>query len=57
MDEDRVERHNSYVKDWKPLKLPVMRLEPGTGQLTLQAMNIPGSQVMDFRLLMFERID
>ena len=57
MKEDRVERHNSYVKDWKTLKLPVMHLEPATGQLTLQALNIPGSQVMDFRLLMFERID
>ena len=57
MDEDRVERHNSYVKDWKPLKLPLMHLEKGTGELTLQALNISGSQVMDFRLLMFERID
>ncbi len=57
MDEDRVERHNSYVKDFKPLKLPLMHLEKGTGELTLQALNVPGSQVMDFRLLMFERID
>jgi len=57
MEEDRVERHNSYVKDWKPLKLPVMHLDKGSGQLTLQALNVPGSRVMDFRLLMFERID
>ena len=57
MDEDRVVRHNSYVKDWKTLKLQVMHLEKGTGELTLQALNVPGSQVMDFRLLMFERID
>jgi arylsulfatase A-like enzyme len=57
MDEDRVERQNSYVKDWKPMKLPVMYLEKGRGELTLQALNIPGSQVMDFRLLMFERIE
>ena len=57
MDEDRVVRHNSYVKDWKPLKLPVIHLEKGTGELTLQALNVAGSQVMDFRLLMFERID
>jgi arylsulfatase A-like enzyme len=33
MDHDRVERNNSYVKDWKPLKLPVMHLEQGTGEL------------------------
>ncbi len=57
MEEDRVERHNSYVKDFKPLKLPVMHMEKGAGELTLQALNVPGSQVMDFRLLMFERID
>jgi hypothetical protein len=57
MNEDRVERHNSYVKDWKPIKLPVMHLEKGTGELTLQALDVPGSQVMDFRLLMFERIN
>ena len=57
MEEDRVERHNSYVKDFKPIKLPVMHLEKGAGELTLQALNVPGSQVMDFRLLMFERID
>ena len=57
MDEDRVERQNSYVKDWKPLMLPVMHLEKGTGELTLQALEVPGSHVMDFRLLMFERID
>jgi hypothetical protein len=57
MDEDRVERHNSYVKDWKPLELPVMHLDRGTGKLSLTALDIPGSQVMDFRLLMFERIE
>ena len=57
MEEDRVERHNSYVKDFKPLKLPVMHLEKGTGELTLQALDVQGTQVMDFRLLMFERIN
>jgi hypothetical protein len=56
MDEDRIVRQNSYVKDWKPLKLPVIHLEKGTGELTLQALSVPASQVMDFRLLMFDRI-
>ena len=56
MDDDRVERHNSYVKDWKTMELPVLHLEQGTGQLVLQALDIPGSRAMDFRLLMFERI-
>ena len=57
MDEDRVVRHNSYVKDFKPMELPVMHLEKGAGELTLQALDVPGSHVMDFRLLMFERIN
>ena len=57
MEEDRVPRHNSYVKDWKPIKLPLMHMEKGTGELTLQALDVPGSQVMDFRLLMFERMN
>ncbi len=56
MDDDRVERHNSYVKDWKTMELPDMHLAMGSGLLTLQALDIPGSQAMDFRLLMFERI-
>ncbi len=55
MEQDRVERESSYVKDFKPLKLPVMHLDKGKGELTLRALSIPGSQVMDFRLLMFNR--
>jgi arylsulfatase A-like enzyme len=57
MKEDRVERQSSYVKDWQSLELPVMHLEKGRGHLTLRALHIPGSHVMDFRLLMFERIN
>jgi arylsulfatase A-like enzyme len=57
MHEDRVRRENSYVKDFKPLELPLMHLEQGRGELILKAMDIPGSQVMDLRLLMFKRID
>jgi hypothetical protein len=34
-----------------------MHLDKGRGELILRALSIPGSQVMDFRLLMFERID
>jgi arylsulfatase A-like enzyme len=55
MDEDRVERIESFVKDFKPLNLGKIHLSKGTGTLTLQATEIPGSQVMDFRLMMFER--
>ena len=57
MDEDRDKRIESYVKDFKPLDLGVVSLKKGIGTLTLQALDIPGSQVMDFRLMMFERVD
>ncbi|UCF38546.1 MAG: arylsulfatase [Acidobacteriota bacterium] len=56
MADDRVERIESYVKDFKPLKLGTIQLSKGTGTLTLKATHIPGSQVMDFRLLMLKRL-
>ena len=54
-EHDRVERKESYVKDFKPLKLGTIHLEKGKGELTLRALKIPGAQVMDFRLIMFTR--
>lgn len=49
-DDDRVVRHGeSYVKDFRPLRLGVWNLEPGRSQLTLQATKIAGRQVMDVR--------
>lgn len=56
MEHDRVERMESYVKDFKPLDLGVMHLKKGRGNLTIQALSIPGSLVMDLRLLMFTRV-
>ncbi len=57
MENDRDERIESYVKEFKPLNLGTIRLEKGKGRLELKALDIPGSQVMDFRLLMLKRID
>lgn len=57
MENDRVPRTESYVKDFKALNLGVIHFEKGKGELTLKATGIPGSQVMDFRLLMFERVE
>ena len=34
----------------------VIRLDKGKGILSLRALDIPGAQVMDFRLLMLKRI-
>ncbi|CAN5771787.1 arylsulfatase [soil metagenome] len=57
MAEDRVERTESYVKDFRPLRLGTIRLEKGSGPLTLQALEIPGKVAMDFRLLQLKRTD
>jgi arylsulfatase A-like enzyme len=57
MEHDRIERTQSYVKDFRPLKLGRIRFEKGNGQLTLKALDMPGSQVMDFRLMMLTRVD
>jgi len=56
MEHDRVKRMESYVKDFKPLKVGTIHFKKGRRQLTLRASNVPGSQVMDFRLMMFNRI-
>ncbi len=37
------------MKEFRTLKLGTIRLEAGTGQLTLQALEIPGQSVMDLR--------
>lgn len=57
MELDRVERSESYVKDFQPMKLGTIHLEEGKGKLTLEALDIPGFQVMDFRLIMFKRVN
>ncbi len=54
-EHDRVPRMESYVKDFRPLKLGTIRLEQGRGMLTLRTLDIPGSQALDFRLMMLTR--
>ena len=50
---DRVPRRGeSYVKDFRPLRLGVFRLEKGRDQLKLSAIDVPGKQVMEVRLVM-----
>jgi hypothetical protein len=56
MEHDRFSRIESYVKDFKRMPLGTICIEKGKGFLTLKALEIPGSQVMDFRLLMLKRI-
>ena len=56
MEHDRHPRQESYVKDFKPLHLGIIHLDKGPGSLVIKATNVPGSQVMDLRLLMLERV-
>jgi len=57
MEHDRFERGESYVKDFKAFSLGTMSLPKGKGTLELSATEIPGKEVMDFRLLMFNRVE
>ncbi len=57
MEHDRVPRQESYVKDFQSLELGEIKLEAGKGELMLKALDIPGSLVMDFRLLQLTRLD
>lgn len=47
---DRVPRnHESYVKEFAPLRLGTIELAAGRGELTLRALAVAGKQVMDVR--------
>lgn len=56
-ENDRVERAESYVKNFRPMKLGTLHLEEGPGTLTLNALEKPGDQVMEFRLMMLRRTE
>ena len=52
-ENDRVPRQGeSYVKDFKPLRLGTLELSKGRGLLTLRALSVAGRQVMDVRSIM-----
>lgn len=53
--EDRVKRSESYEQNWSRQILGDIKLTAGSGTLTLAATKIPGSSVMDFRLMMLRR--
>jgi len=54
---DRKPRSEGYVKYFEPMKMGQIQLSSGKGQLKLQAVKIPGDQAMEFRLIMFNRLD
>jgi len=56
-EHDRVDRGaESYVKDFRPLRLGTIRLEKGRGAMTLRALRIPAKQVADVRYLILTRV-
>lgn len=57
MEEDFTPRIESYVKDWKVADIGTMELSAGKANMSLKALSMPGKSVMDFRLLLFERLD
>ena len=56
MENDRVPRIESYVKDFKPLSMGSIQLEKGQGQLMLKAKELTGDEAIDVRLLLFKRM-
>lgn len=54
--EDRVPRQESYMKDFRPMALGTIRLEPGRGPLTLRAIEVPGIQAAEVFLLTLTRV-
>jgi arylsulfatase A-like enzyme len=57
-EHDRVKRGSeSYVKDFKPLKLGVVELTKGRGPLVIRAVDVPGKSVVDLRAVTLTLID
>ena len=56
IESDRSDRGSeSFVKNFKPFRLGTINLRKGRGELILQAIDIPGKQVMDVRYVMLTR--
>ena len=57
MENDRFKRTESYVKDFETIEIGELSMTAGPGRLELRATSIPGDEAIEFRLLMFERLD
>ena len=56
-DDDRsLRKGESYVKDFIPMDLGTIRLDKGENRLTLSALEIPGEQSIEMRLVMLNRV-
>jgi len=57
MEHDRIERGESYVKDWQTLTMPTVVLNQGPIELSLRTSNSQRDQAIDFRMMTLERTD
>jgi len=56
-ESDRADRGSeSYVKDFRPLRLGVLRMKKGRSQLRLSASKVAGKQVADVRMLVVTKV-
>lgn len=55
--ENRIHRGESFVKDFKPLRLGTIKMPSKRGLLTLRAKKIPGSEAVDVRYIVLKRIN
>ena len=56
-ESDRARRRSeSFVKDFIPMDLGVIHLEKGKRELVLSALEIPGNQSIEMRLIMLNRV-
>ena len=56
-ENDRTLRTEGYVKDWKSMPLGTIALKEGPARISLRAIEVPGDEVAQMRLLLFRRID
>lgn len=54
--DDRSPRAESYTKDWKDIQVGEIELKEGEGELVLEALEIPGEEAMEFRLMTLEKL-
>ncbi len=53
---DRSPRMEGYLKTFQPLKMGRINLSAGSGLLQLKALDIPGDEALEVRLLMLKRV-
>jgi hypothetical protein len=53
--EDRVVRGESYVKDFRPLRVGALAMKKGRGKLALRAVEVAGKEVADIRYIALTR--